>query len=193
MTRFFLLVSAAAVIAGCASTQPPAPSANAPAPTSNSSATVTQRAEQILSGSARAPDWQQTLLADLTRHLEQSGAMESGRGPSPAGYLLAELSARPPNDSSSHALVGPLTSALAADRVVVVCREGEFDTLESCVVVCLGDLRARSVKNCVLFVSGHIEADQIDTATICGGGTLDVRTTQRLTRAPSNVGSPGTR
>ncbi len=149
---------------------------------------VVERAELALSGKAGPDEWRPALRAELERFLEQMGALPSGGAESPVGSLLNDLDtlptvarAEPAESAEGLVLVGPLMAATRANRVLVVCREAEFDTLDSSVVVCLGDLRVRSARNSVLFVLGRAEVDEIDRATVCSSGPLDARVTRDTT------------
>lgn len=195
MTRRFMLAVSLAAVSGCTSTRTPMAETRAATAQPGSNMIVVSRAEEILGGSVSPADWRPALWADLQQHLEQIGALGPANAPSHVRNLLNDLSAmtriapaQPADSVEGVVLVGPTISATRAHRILVVCREGEFDVLDSSVVVCLGDLRARTVRNCVLFVRGRTEADQIDTATICGGGRLDAR----MTRDTALIAGAGT-
>ena len=169
-----LLASIAAVV-GCAST-----TRQSAAPTSvqlpGSASLIVSRAEEALNSPA-SPGWRPALRADLERYLKEIGALSDA--PSPGRALLNDSETWSASSAAEGAVrTGPMVSATNARRLLVVAREAEFDTLDSSIVVCLGDLRARSIRNCILFVLGRAQADEIDAATICARGHVDARITR---------------
>lgn len=167
-----LLLACATTLGACASRPAPQAALVQLSP-STSAGAIVARAEEALSAPA-STDWRPALRADLERYLNEVGALSG-----PTRSLLNDSATWSGSSNGEGTTVtGPMVAALNARRTLIITREAEFDTLDSSIVVSLGDLRARSIRNCILFVMGRAEADQIDAATICARGQIEARTTR---------------